>query len=139
MNSGMRWLAGITGLVSMGSAYMLGAGGNPFKAEWSSFPWYENAILIVWLALPNFMGVGAIVAGTRQRLGLRLTQIGAVFSSVFLVPLAAVGAFSPGGPWDIGVVALRCLFAITAILVVLIDVALIRTARAQKSAPFIRS
>ena len=81
----------------MGSAYMLGAGGSPFNAEWSSFPWYENAILIVLLALPNFMGAGTIVAGTRQHLGLRLTQIGAVFSSVFLLPLAAVGAFSPGG------------------------------------------
>ena len=131
MNSRMRWLAGITGLVSMGCAYMFVAGGNPFRAEWSSFPWYDFVPLVVCLVLPNFMGVGAIPIGTRQRLGLRLPQVGAVFASVFLFPLAAILTFSPG-PWDVVGLALRSLFGLTAILIALSDVVLIRTARALR-------
>jgi hypothetical protein len=115
----------------MGSAYMLGAGGNPFRVDWFSFPWYEIAALMLWLALPSLMGVGAVLSGTSQHLGLRLVQVGAVFVSVFLFPLAVILTFSPG-PWDIGGVALTSLFALTAVLIVLSDVLLIRTARALR-------
>jgi hypothetical protein len=133
LNSRIRWLAGVTGVISVGSAYMLGAGGNPFTVPWLSFGWY-NLGLLVWLALPSLMAFGAILFETQQHLGIRLLQVGSVFASVFLFPLAAIGAFVPGGPWDIVGIALRCLFATTAILILLTDVVLIRTVRGHRKA-----
>ena len=113
---------------------MLGAGGNPFRIEWSSFAWYVTAGLMVWLALPSLIAVGAILFGKQQHLGIRVMQVGSVFASVFLFPLAAIVAFVPGGPWDILGLALRALFGTTAILILMTDVALVRAARAQRKA-----
>ena len=133
LNSRIRWLAGITGIVSMIAAYMLGAGGNPFRVSWLSFGWYD-IVLLIWLALPNLMGIGAVLAGRREHLGVRLTQIAAIFASVFLFPLAAILTFVPGGPWDIIGVALRALFGTTDILILMTDVALITAVCAHRKA-----
>lgn len=111
---------------------MTGAGGNPFTVPWLSFGWYDLGLL-VWLALPGLMGFGAILFETWQHLGVRLVEVGAIFSTVFLLPFAVTLAVLPG-PWDIGVVTLRCLFGTTAILILLTDVILIRTARAHRNA-----
>ena len=78
------------------------------------------------------MGLGAILFGTWQHLGVRLVEVGAIFSSVFLLPFAAILAFSPG-PSDVVGVALRFLFGTTAILILLTDVILIRTARVSRN------
>lgn len=63
------------------------------------------------------MVVGTALCGIKQHLGIRLMQVGAIFTSALVFPLAARFAFFL---WT------------TAILTVLTDVTLISTARAHK-------
>lgn len=131
MNLRTRWIAGITGIFAVIFSCVVVAP-NTIKTGWSQSHWYEIGAFLIWLVIPAFVAIGAIVAGKWQRAGTNLVAVGMVFASAFFAPYATAFTLSQG-PGDLLYLSLQVLAALTVLLILLSDVMLIMRARSRPS------
>src|SRR5260370_30810108 len=93
MNLRTRWIAGITGILAVIFSCVVVAP-NTIKTGWSQSHWYESDAFLIWLVIPAFVAIGAIVAGKWQRAGTNLAAGTMVFASAFFAPYAPALTFS---------------------------------------------